>query len=117
MKRTSFLSFLSSPEYDPNPLLSLGKRKGRASGPSTVPAQTTGSIFNSLNEPTTSSDLTSRLERAAEKWVERMMSSLIFVLMSPSVVVFQGTSSIEENEEALDEETTAAALLLPPAAH
>lgn len=37
--------------------------------------------------------------------------------MSPSVVVFQGTSSIEENEEALDEETTAAALLLPPAAH
>lgn len=71
MKLRIVLSILLSPfsEYDPNPLLSLGKRKGRANVSTTIPVQATGSIFNSLNEPA-SSDSTSRLDRAAEKYVE-----------------------------------------------
>lgn len=55
-------------EYDPNPLLSLGKRKGggRVGGAGTLPE--TG--FNALFEPPQSStlaDQTDKLDRAAEK--------------------------------------------------
>lgn len=50
-------------EYDPNPLLSLGKRKRSNSGPGVAASSGSGSIFNTLNEPPTANIG----DRAAEK--------------------------------------------------
>lgn len=50
------------PEYDPNPLLSLGKRgKGRVGG---VPGAIPDTGFTALNEPVASPSTT---EKAAER--------------------------------------------------